>query len=296
MRLIRWSGKLSSVDRLSTELLGFEPDARVLIINCDDLGMHDAINTAVVEAMENGIASSCSLMVPCPAAAAAMEMLRERPHLSFGLHLTLICDSADYRWGPTAVRSDVASLLDPKTGEFYVNTSEGRAALLSGASLTDVERELRAQIDAVLDAGLAPTHIDWHCLADGGRPDIFALSMELAAEYGLAARVWLDDGRRTARKRGLPVIDNAFVDSYAIDLDAKAAAYGRMLRELSVGLSEWAIHPAHVSEQWKAIEPTGWRVRDTDRLFLTSSDALQILREESITIMDYSALQMAWNG
>ena len=210
----RLFGRLGVVERLSSELLGFKPDARVLIVNCDDLGMHDAINAAVVESMENGIASSCSLMVPCPAATTAMEILLDRPHLSFGVHLTLICDSADDRWGPTAVKTDVASLLDRNTGDFHVNTREGRAALLAGARLSDVEHELRAQIDTVLDAGLAPTHLDWHCLADGGRPDIFDLSMALAADYGLAARVWLDDGRRTAREQGKPVIDNAFVDSY----------------------------------------------------------------------------------
>ena len=77
------------MDRLSSELLGFATDARVLIVNCDDFGMHDAVNAAVVESIENGIASSCSLMVPCPAAANAIGLLRERPHIPFGIHLAL---------------------------------------------------------------------------------------------------------------------------------------------------------------------------------------------------------------
>ena len=75
------------MDRLSSELLGFAPDARVLIVNCDDFGMHDAVNAAVVESIEIGIANSCSLMVPCPAAADAMRLLRERPHIPFGTRL-----------------------------------------------------------------------------------------------------------------------------------------------------------------------------------------------------------------
>ena len=45
------------VDGLSSEQLGFRPDARVLIVNCDDFGMHDAVNAAVVESIESGIAS-----------------------------------------------------------------------------------------------------------------------------------------------------------------------------------------------------------------------------------------------
>ena len=135
------------VDRLSSELLGFAPDARVLIVNCDDFGMHDAVNAAVVESIENGIASSCSLMVPCPAAANAMRLLRERPHIPFGIHLALIRDSSEYRWGPAAAKADVPSLLDPVTDELYVNAPAQRAALLAKAKLTEVERELRAQID-----------------------------------------------------------------------------------------------------------------------------------------------------
>jgi chitin disaccharide deacetylase len=199
------------VDGLSSELLGFGPDARVLSVNCDDFGMHDAINAAVVESIENGIASSCSLVVLCPAAADAMRLLRERPHIPFGIHLALIRDSPAYRWGPVAAKADVPSLLDPDTDELYTDTPAQRTALLSAAKLTEVERELRAQIDAVVDVGLAPTHLDWHCLADG-RADILDLTVALAQEYGLAARVWLDYGRRTARQQGKPVVDNAFLD------------------------------------------------------------------------------------
>ncbi len=117
------------------------------------------------------------------------------------------------------------SVLDPGTNELYVNTPVQRATLLAAAKLTEVERELRAQIDTVVDAGLSPTHLDWHCLADGGRADIFDLATALAQEYGLAARVWLDEGRRKARQRGKPVVDNAFLDSYSISLDDKAATY-----------------------------------------------------------------------
>jgi chitin disaccharide deacetylase len=286
---------LAVVDGLSSELLGFGPDARLLIVNCDDFGMHDAVNSAVVESIENGIASSCSLMVPCPAAADAMRLLRERPHISFGIHLALIRDSPEYRWGPAAAKPDVPSLLDPDTDELFVDTPAQRSALLAAAKLTEVERELRAQIDTVVEVGLAPTHLDWHCLADGGRADILDLSIALAQEYGLAARIWHDYSRRKARQQGKPVVDNTFLDSYCVSIDDKPATYARMLRDLPPGLNEWAVHPAHGTEQWQSIEPTGWQVRQGDHAFLTSPEAHAILDREGITVIDYRPLQQAWN-
>jgi len=276
--------------------MGFAPDARVLIVNCDDFGLHDAVNSAVVESIENGIASSCSLMVPCPAAADAMRLLRVRPHIPFGIHLAIIRDSPEYRWGPAAAKADVPSLLDPDTDELYLDTPAQRAAFLVAAKLSDVERELRAQINTVVDAGLAPTHLDWHCLADGGRADILDLGLALAREYGLAARVWLDDGRHKARVHGKPVVDNAFLDSFSVGLHDKAATYERMLHDLPPGLTEWAVHPAHGTEEWQAIEPTGWQVRQSDHAFLTSPRAREILDREGITVIDYRPLQEAWNA
>jgi predicted glycoside hydrolase/deacetylase ChbG (UPF0249 family) len=287
---------MSPSERLSSELLGFPPDERLLIINCDDFGMHDAINAAVVESIEEGIASSCSLIVPCPASAGAMRLLRARPQVPFGIHLALIRDTPEYHWGPCAARSDVASLVDPDTGGFYVDSPAQRRALLADAQLIEVERELRAQINTVLGAGLAPTHLDWHCLADGGRADFLELAMALAAEHGLATRVWLDDGRRKARERGKPVIDNAFVDSFSISLHDKAETYAQMLRELPRGLNEWAVHPAHATNEWEAIEPSGWHVRQTDHEFLTSPRAREILDQEGITVIDYRPLQQAWQA
>ena len=60
---------------LSSELLGFPADARVLIVNCDDFGMRRGVDAAVVEAIESGIAGSCSLMVPCGGTEEAMAVV-----------------------------------------------------------------------------------------------------------------------------------------------------------------------------------------------------------------------------
>jgi predicted glycoside hydrolase/deacetylase ChbG (UPF0249 family) len=276
----------------SSELLGFPPGARVLIVNCDDLGMDRSLNAAVVESIERGIATSCSLMVPCPAAAHAIQLLRDRPGIPFGVHLTLVCERPLRRWGPLTPKEKVPSLLD-ETAELFAPARIPQ--LLAQARLDEVEREFRAQIGAVVDAGLGPTHLDWHCLADGGRDDVLDLTVSLASEHGLAVRVWLDPGRGRLRQSGRPVTDHAFLDSFRLDVDGKPAQYAELLRALPAGLSEWAVHPSLGDEESRAIDPGGWRVRRTDYEFLTSPEAGELVRQEGIVLTDYRAVQRVWS-
>jgi chitin disaccharide deacetylase len=281
---------------MSSEPLGFDPDVRVLILDCDDLGMHEAVNIAIFDSIENGVATSCSLMVPCPGTANAIRLLLERPHIPFGVHLTLIRDKPNYVWGPSSPKAEVPSLLDPDTGELFTDEPVNRDRMLAQARLEDVERELRTQITTALDAGLSPAHLDWHCLGDGGRGDIFDLALTLAAEYGLAARVWLEDGCQKARSLGKPVVDGTWLDNFTVEVEGKAQTYERMVRGLPPGLSEWAVHPALATEDWKAIERSGWRVRQSDHAFLTSDRAREVLAEEGIEVIDYTSVQDIWRA
>ena len=274
----------------SSELLGFDRDARVLMVTCDDLGIHPAVNTAVLDAVRTGIAGSTSLMVPCPAADDALQLLRRAPDVPFGVHLTLTRDGAGHRWGPVSPPGTVPSLVD---GEGLLPTSAEVPALVARARIEDVERELRAQIAVVARSGLTPTHLDWHVMADGGRPDIGELTTALAVEHGLAARVWLDPARRVTRARGLPVVDHPFLDSFALPVEGKAARYVQLLRELPAGLSEWAVHPA-VGAGTAAATDLGWAVRRSDHAFLVSAPARRVVEEEGIVLIDQRRLQRVW--
>lgn len=62
---------------------------RHLIVNADDFGQSDGVNRGIVEAYENGIVTSASLMVRWPAAVEAAGYSREHPELSLGLHFDL---------------------------------------------------------------------------------------------------------------------------------------------------------------------------------------------------------------
>lgn len=53
------------------ERLGHGADARLVIINADDLGLCQSANSGVYDALRLGSATSATLMVPCPWARAA---------------------------------------------------------------------------------------------------------------------------------------------------------------------------------------------------------------------------------
>src|SRR4030066_124558 len=276
----------------TNRLLGYPVDARLLIINADDFGMCYSTNEAIMRTLREGLVRSTTLMVPCPWALHAMHFLADHPEIPFGIHLTVISDPVDYRWGPVTSREKVPSLVD-RAGYFY--NFEAMPAFLAQVEMNQLEVEFKAQIEAVLAAGLKPTHLDWHALRIGGRTDIFDIIIRLAKEYGLALRVM---GRTLIEKlqsKGFPTIDDEFMDSYLVDPAQKTARYVQMLRELPSGLSEWAVHPGLDNSELLALEPAGKHERQTDFDFWTSQQAKDIVREEGIFLLDYRALQVVWN-
>jgi len=77
------------------ERLGYGPEDRLLIVNCDDLGSSHSANLATLRSMVHGVATSATLMVPCPWAREAARMFKG---LSIGVHLTLTCEYRGYHW------------------------------------------------------------------------------------------------------------------------------------------------------------------------------------------------------
>ena len=275
----------------TNRLLGYPDDARLLIINADDFGRSHASNEATLRTLKEGVVSSTSLMVPCPWALHAMHLLSDHPDLAFGVHLTVICDLVQYRWGPLTSRDKVPSLID-ETGFFYY--VERIPEFLTQAKLSELEVEFRTQIEAVLAAALKPTHLDWHCLQNGGRADIFGLTVGLAKAYGLALRVHDRPVIETVQRQGLPTNDYDLLDSYALSSIEKSAHYAQMLRDLPVGLSEWAVHPGLGNAELQALEPESWQVRQADFDFLISRQAREIIAQEGIVLLSYKPLQKVW--
>jgi len=272
-------------------LLGYPDDARLLFVNADDFGMCHAVNEAIIRSLQHGIVRSTSVMVPCPWALHALAWLQEAPEVPFGVHLTSVSEQPTYRWGPITCRTEVPTLVD-EAGYFYPESRIDE--FLDQVDVDELEREYRAQIEHVLDVGLQPTHLDSHCGIHARREDIFEMTLALALEYSVPLRAYYQRFIEKMRRRGYPTNDHDLMDSYDLDTVGKAARYARMLRDLPVGLSEWAVHPGVANAELRAVEPS-WRVRQTDFDFVVSQEAGAILEEEGIILVDYGALRALWN-
>jgi hypothetical protein len=274
------------------ELLGYERDARLLIVNADDFGMCHAENVATIAGLQSGAFCSATIMVPCPWFADAVSFARSAPEADLGVHLTHTSEWAECRWGPVAGVNAVPSLVDA-LGLFYADV----ASVYAAASLEDVERETRAQIERALAAGIDVSHLDSHMGTLQLDARYHALYVELAAEYRLPIRMTSRQMLRgmgmeriadLARRLGVLGPDHFWVGGPA-HADETASYWTQVLRDLQPGVTEIYIHAAEDTPELRALCPA-WAQRVADDRFF-KGPAGKILAEEGITRIGYRAVR-----
>jgi len=84
---------------------------KILLIRCDDIGMSHSVNLAAKELIETGLVFSASVMFPCAWYQEGVDILKNHPEMSVGIHLTLNAEWKNYRWGPVAGKDKVPSFV-----------------------------------------------------------------------------------------------------------------------------------------------------------------------------------------
>lgn len=278
------------------------PSKRQLIIHADDAGMSHSVNMATIQAMEQGVVSSASIMVPCPWFPEIAAYAKEHPQRDFGVHLTLNSEWKHYRWGPVASRSKVPSLVD-EDGYLWANVRQ----VAENAKVAEVEIELRAQIERAKQFGVPITHLDTHMGALVCRPDLVRLYVKLSVEYDLPILFYrnlsqddsmrLPPGVATEAKKAiqvlqrhrLPVLDYLPSVEAAPNLQAGKAGYLRALGQLKPGISQIIIHCGVADDELKAIT-SRYAHRDTDRRVFIDPEVISALQDEQIEIISWRKL------
>lgn len=275
---------------------------RYLIIHADDAGMSHSVNQATIAGLESGVVSSVSIMVPCPWFKEFAQYAKEHPQFDYGIHLTLNSEWDVYRWGPVAPREKVPSLVDPE-GYLWDNVDQVR----QHAVASEVETELRAQIDRALQWGIPLSHLDTHMGAVMCRPDIVEVYVKLGLEYNLPILFLkqLDEETKAGypamaerfeqvltllADRQLPVLDN-LLQFYGGEIpQERAKVYMDAIDNLPAGVTQLIIHCGYDNEELRGITGSSAR-RDQDRVLFSDPALLKRLKEKGIELIGWKKLR-----
>jgi predicted glycoside hydrolase/deacetylase ChbG (UPF0249 family) len=252
-----------------------------LIVNADDFGWSRSVNAGIVESHVDGIVTSASLLAPGAAFDDAVALSAATPTLDVGVHLSF------YRGDPVLPPDAVASLLGAD-GRFLGSWQRIVGRLVAGTfDLGQLEAELRAQIARVMEAGIAPTHLDgekhlhlW--------PSVFDVVCRLASEaripevrvvrepFGprpipLGLRLLSRLDARAAARAGLTVPDGTVG---VTDHPADMAALARILRGARAPRVEFVVHPGHVDAEFMELQRT-----TPNRLVASREEELAVLTD-----------------
>jgi predicted glycoside hydrolase/deacetylase ChbG (UPF0249 family) len=253
--------------------LGFDDDDRVLILTCDDLGSSHAANVGVYESLRDGIATSASLMVPCPWAREAAARYRGE---DVGVHLTLNAEYERYRWGPV---THAPSLLDGDGG--FPRTV---ADLWDHADLDETRRELRAQVERAILWGFDISHLDSHMGSVQLKPEFFDVYLDLAVDFALPIRL---SGGSTERTIGFPFRKLAaeegvvFPDHFVMAREiGSRRVLERTIHDLRSGVTEINFHPAVDTPEIRALAPD-WAGRVDDHDVMVNDHSIRTLLQRA---------------
>jgi chitin disaccharide deacetylase len=306
--LLSFGSYLFAQEPTFAERLGYPKGSKVIIFHVDDAGMSYEANQGTIQAIEKGVATSTSVMMPCSWSPAFLQYLKTHPTIDAGVHLTLTSEWKGYRWSPL-MGKQVPGLLD-KEGAFWPDVM----AVATHAKADEVEAEIRAQIARFRGFGVEPTHIDSHMgtlfvplyldryVKVGIEEKIPVMfpggHATMIAETNKAAMGDLKKAKTIGQmlwNAGLPVLDDLHADSYGWNLPANVAAtdenlrknktkkYIELLKALQPGLTMVIMHCADAGPHFAQITPSG-PTRKGDLLAMLDPELKKFVENEKIIL------------
>lgn len=283
-----------------------------LVINGDDLGLLPGIDRGLARAADEGLLSSVSLLANGPSFEGGAALALDRPELGVGAHLALVEGRALTGWDDGGLGRGPGNRL-PEDYRAFV-----RDYALRRIGIRRVTRELRAQLERILDTGIRPDHLDGHQHLHLF-PPVARVFAGLAREYGIpCVRLpRLDgpeaDGRpglrgrliRLGVRRSVRAYGNAFVRPDVLlgtgcSGNLTLGAFRRLVKAFSTGpaaTAELMCHPGEGSRGslQRQLREAGylspWDFHwATELALLCSGEARRFLESLGITVVSYGQL------
>lgn len=262
-----------------------------LVVNADDFGFTPDVNDGILRSHLEGIVRSTSLMANGPAFEHAVRIAQQHPSLGVGCHLTLVQGESVASPGTQLPRSAARLLASPPT-------------------LPEALRELQAQIEALLDHGIRPSHLDTHqhvhllpvvleavaTLADRFRiPWIrkpfdtpIGIAPVLRAGMAIAIRPWRIPFEERLRRAHCRTSDYfaGFVGTGAMDVRWLVTLLG----SLPGGIGELMCHPGVCGPELQRADTRLKQSREREMRTLCSNEVRQAVAEHGIELLSYRDL------
>jgi predicted glycoside hydrolase/deacetylase ChbG (UPF0249 family) len=251
------------------------PAERLLIVNADDFGFTRDVNSGIVEAHRRGILTAATLLARGAAFDDAVRLARETPTLDVGAHLEL---ARGILWRPGRIRA-----------------------------------ELRAQMERILAAGLAPTHLDTHKHTHL-LPWVLEAVARLGEEFGvpwvrrpfdfplgapglvpratrlvnraLGAARW--NFHRVLGRHGCRTTDH--FAGFQITGRLRGPELVALIGNLPPGLSELMTHPGHCTAELRAARTRLKESREEELRALTAPETRRALERHGVRLTDYRSV------
>ncbi len=283
------------------ERLGWKADQVVVILHVDDVGMSRSSNLGATESIEQGVATSWAIMMPCSWVPDIAHYLKKHPEVDSGLHLTLTSEWEAYRWGPLAGKTQVPGLVDPE-GCLWRNI----AGVVTKGSPDEVEREIRAQIDRAETIGLPITHLDSHMGTLFARPEFFERFVRVGIEKqipilaigGHATYTRIENPEAVGKVQeiipkiwnaGLPVLDDLHTGTYGWKAGEKTTRLLALLAELKPGITEILFHASRPTDDFPVITGSS-ESRFADLKALTDPAVKKLIQDKGIVLTTWKEL------
>lgn len=277
--------------------LGYPKDSKLLIIHADDAGLSHSENRATIQALQNGMINSYSIMIPCPWFYEMANFAKDNPHFDNGIHLTLTCEWENYKFGPVLPITEVPSLVDTN-GYFHKN----RVEFINNAKSDEVKKELRAQIEKALHFGLKPTHLDSHMCSIGVSPEFLDIYKALGKEYNLPVFInkqfveSVSLSKENYNYENTLLADNLLIGNFAnFEKGELKKSYEEALDNINPGFNVFLLHPAYDDSEMQAVTKnhpnfgSEWRQIDFD--YFTSEACKSKLKNNNIQLITWREIQ-----
>jgi predicted glycoside hydrolase/deacetylase ChbG (UPF0249 family) len=260
---------------------------RTLVVNADDFGFTPDVNQGIVEAHQQGILTSTTLMATGAAFDDAVRLAQENPSLDIGCHLVLV-------------------------GEPPFPATVAKLAQALALKRIHVHEELAAQVNRILDTGLKPTHLDTH-----KHTHLFPAVLEAVAriseEFGISwVRRPFDFPRQPGTaawktrtvNRAFRIVRSRFerilsrygcrsTDNFAgfqITGNYDASLLASLIQALPEGSTEFMCHPGRCGTQLRSARTRLKESREEELRALTSPEVRAALQQRNVRLSTFATL------